>query len=114
MDAGADVIYPAADSSDAAVQDECAALGVLTFGEYVDEGHLHPEAIMCSFLVNEARAYDELGAMLASGDWRPGIRRMDVASGDIRFTPLRNLPDGTQERFDAVFGDIATGTLQLG
>ena len=108
------MIYPAADSADAAVQKACAELGVLTFGEYVDEDHLHPDAIMCSFLVNEGRAYDELGAMLASGDWEPGIRSMDpVFTGDITFTRLRNLPEGAQARFDEIYREIAEGALSL-
>ena len=69
---------------------------------------------MCSFLVNEARAYDKLGDMLASGDWEPGIRSIEhLRTGDITFTRLRNLPEGAQARFDEIYREIAEGALSL-
>jgi basic membrane protein A len=111
---GVDVVYPAADTADAAVQAACQELGLLTFGEYLDEGHKYPSAIITSFLVNEARAYDEMGDMLASGDWRPGIRVMNAASGDVRFTEFRNVPDDLIGRFEEIYRDVATGKIAIG
>ena len=109
--AGCDVIYPAADSADAAVQGTCQDLGVLTFGEYLDEGHKFPQAIITSFMVNEARAYDEIGQMVAAEEWTPGIRTMNTATDDIRFTPFANVPDKVSARFAAIHDEVATGQL---
>lgn len=111
---GCDVIYPAADSADAVVQETCQRLGVRTFGEYLDEGWRYPDAIITSFLVNEARAYDEMGRMLADDRWQPGIRAMDAATGDIRFTELANVGQDVEHRFRAVFDEVATGRLTVG
>jgi len=113
-DLGVDVVYPAADSADAAVQAACEELGLLTFGEYLDEGAKHPAAIITSFLVNEQRAYDEMGEMLAADDWRPGIRTMNAATGDIRFTEFRNVPDDLLTRFEEIYRDVASGTISIG
>ena len=109
--AGCDVIYPAADSADAAVQGTCQDLGVLTFGEYVDEGHKFPRAVITSFMVNEAKAYDELGEMVAADRWTPGIRTMNTATGDIRFAPFANVPIEVSERFAVIYDEGASGRL---
>ena len=109
--AGCDVIYPAADSADAIVQGTCQDLGVLTFGEYVDEGHKYPQAIITSFMVNEAKAYDEIGEMVAADLWTPGIRTMNTETGDIRFAAFVNVPVEVSERFDSIYDDIASGRL---
>lgn len=110
---GVDVIYPAADTADAAVQEACQELGILTFGEYLDEGDKYPQAIITSFLVNERRAYDEMGAMLARGEWKPGIRQMNTATGDIRFTPFRNVPDDVSAQFLDVYEALGSGAIRV-
>jgi basic membrane protein A and related proteins len=110
---GCDVIYGAADSADATIQGTCAELGALTFGEYVDEGDAFPGAIITSFMVNESRAYDEMGAMLSAGTWTPGIRVMDAASGDIRFAEFRNVQADVRPRFEEIYRQIASGELTI-
>jgi basic membrane protein A len=110
---GCDVIYGAADSADATIQGTCEELGLLTFGEYVDEGESYPRAIITSFMVNEARAYDEMGEMLAAGDWVPGIRTMDAASGDIRFAKFRNVDADVHTRFEQIYHQVARGELTV-
>lgn len=109
---GVDVVYPAADSADAAVQATSAELGLLTFGEYVDEGARYPTSVITSFTVNEQRAYDELGEMLA-GEWRPGIRQLDTAGGDIRFTTLRNVDEDVVRRFEETYEALRRGTFAI-
>jgi len=113
IQAGADVLYAAADTADVAVQSVADDMGVLTFGEYTDEGHKFPNAIITSFLVNEGKAYDEVGRMMAEGPWTPGIRKLDAASGDLMFTPFRNVDPGVQSAFQNVFEKVASGEIQV-
>ena len=42
------------------------------------------------------------------------IRVMNAASGDVRFTEFRNVPDDLMGRFEEIYRDVATGKIAIG
>lgn len=114
IEAGSDVLIPYADLAGTGVQRAAEENGVLTIGEYVDQGEDYPDAIITSYIVDMATAYDEIGQAFVDGSLDGQIVQMGVDTGALTFTEFRNVDPAVEERVREVMGDLAAGELEIG
>lgn len=114
IESGADFIALQADLAASGAQRAAQESGVLSHGEYVDQAQDFPEAIVSSYLVDMAGAFDEIGTSLVDGKLDGQIVQMGVESGDLEFaSPFMHVPADVEEQLNEVLAQIASGELEL-
>lgn len=109
---GAGFIIPMADTASTGAKQAAEESGVLTIGEYIDEGHLFPDAIVTSTIVDMDSAYDDIGQNYVAGTLDGQIVQLDASTGTLKYTrPFKLVDPGVEERVDEVSAGLADGSI---
>ena len=111
---GAGFVIPVADTAGTGVKQAAEEQGVLTFGEYINEGPSFPGAIVTSLIVDMDRAYDEIGQNFVDGTLEGQIVQMGAESGDLYLiSPFQNVDASVETEANALLAGIADGSVVI-
>jgi basic membrane protein A len=111
---GAGFVIPVADTAGTGVKQAAEEEGVLTFGEYIDEGPSFPGAIVTSLIVDMDRAYDEIGQNFVDGTLEGQIVQMGAESGDLTMiSPFQNVDEAIESQANDLLAGLADGTVVI-
>ena len=112
---GAGFIIPMADTASTGAKQAAEENGVLTLGEYIDEGHLFPDAIVTSTIVDMDSAYDQIGQNFTAGTLNGQIVQLDASTGTLKYTrPFKHVDTGIEALVNQVADGLANGTIIVG
>ena len=111
---GADFVIPSADTADAGVQQAADEEGVMTMGEYIDEGAKYPNAIVTSTVLNYMKAYNEIGKMFTEHTLGDKVVPLDLAAEAWTLArPFKHADPSVETKTMAVIGDIAAKKIDV-
>ena len=110
---GAGFVIPVADTAGAGVQQAAEEGNALTLGEYIDQSGPYPNSLVTSYIVDMMGAFDEIGQNFVDGTLDGQIVQMSAATGDLTFTPFKNVDPSVEEQVNEVLQQLADGTISL-
>ena len=113
---GAGFIIPMADTASTGAKQAAEENGVLTLGEYIDEGHLFPDAIVTSTIVGHGqRLRPDRRQNFTAGTLNGQIVQLDASTGTLKYTrPFVHVDASIEQLVNQVAEGLANGTIVVG
>jgi basic membrane protein A len=111
---GAEVITTSADTADEGSRDAAVEKDKLFIANYAPASDLAPEHTITSIVVNMDKAYDEMGALHASGELEAKVYPMTIANDGMSYeSPFKNVDPKVQEQAEEVIQKIKDGDIKI-
>jgi basic membrane protein A len=120
----ADIVFHVADTSGHGVIQSANENGVYALGAVQDQNHLDADTVLCSFVLDVDKAYDNAVRMVKEGNFRgeifrPGIelQRGSDGEGVVYLAPFHglesNVPEGVKDRIEQLANEMLDGRMQI-
>lgn len=112
LDAGADIVAQAADSTGIGAIEACVERGAYTFGYSLDQSSVAPGLVLTSMLVDIPSAIEGQGEKIKAGAFESGVWRAGLASGVISLADYDSaVPQDVIDTVEEIKRDIISGRV---